>query len=126
LLLIVATLARLIQGLILFSTILGVFFLWEVYPLLPSFVFDAIAFGWVLWVIDSALTFVRPKLSYYLGLLLAFLTLAATLSQPEHYSLVGSGNLEAAATLIAGSSAQIAIILAVSYLLFARKGGVST
>jgi hypothetical protein len=113
----------LIQGLILFSTVLGVLFLWQVYTLLPSFVFDAIAFGWVLWVVDSVLTFVRPNVSYYLAVLLAFLTLAATLSQPEHYSLVGSGNLEAAATLIAGSSAQVAIILAVSYRLFARRSG---
>jgi hypothetical protein len=118
----VASTARLIQGLILFSTVLGVLFLLQVYTLLPSFVFDAIALGWVLWVVDSALTFVRPSLSRYLALLLAFLTLAATLSQPEHYSLVGSGNLEAAATLIAGSSAQVAIIVAVSYRLFKRKG----
>jgi len=111
----VASTDRLIQGLILFSTVLGVFFLWEVSSLLPSFVFDAIAFGWVLWVIDSVLTFLRPNVSYYMGLLLAFLTLGATLSQPEHYSLIGSGNLEAAATLIVGSSAQIAIIIAVAY-----------
>ena len=113
--------SRLIQGLILFSTVLGVFFLWQVYTLLPSFVFDALAFGWVLWVIDSALTFARPNVSYYLGVLLALLTLTATLSQPEHYSLVGSGNLEAAATLIVGSSAQVAIILAVVYRLLAGR-----
>ena len=114
---------RVIQALILFSTILGVFFLWQVYPLLPSFVFDAIAFGWVLWVVDSVLTFLRPNASIYLGLLLAFLTLAATLSQPEHYALLGSGDLEAAATLIVGSSAQVAIILAVAYRLFAGRRG---
>ena len=114
---------RVIQVLILFSTILGVFFLWQVYPLLPSFVFDAIAFGWVLWVVDSVLTFLRPNASIYLGLLLAFLTLAATLSQPEHYALLGSGDLEAAATLIVGSSAQVAIILAVAYRLFAGRRG---
>jgi len=119
----VANTDRVIQVLILFSTILGVFFLWQVYPLLPSFVFDAIAFGWVLWVVDSVLTFLRPNASIYLGLLLAFLTLAATLSQPEHYALLGSGDLEAAATLIVGSSAQVAIILAVAYRLFAGRRG---
>jgi len=119
----VANTDRVIQVLILFSTILGVFFLWQVYSLLPSFVFDAIAFGWVLWVVDSVLTFLRPNASIYLGLLLAFLTLAATLSQPEHYALLGSGDLEAAATLIVGSSAQVAIILAVAYRLFAGRRG---
>ena len=114
---------RVIQGLILFSTILGVFFLWQVYSILPPFVFDAIAFGWVLWVVDSALTFLRPNVSMYLGLLLAFLTLAATLSQPEHYALLGSGDLDAAATLIVGSSAQVGIILTVAYRLFAGRRG---
>ena len=114
---------RVIQGLIIFSTILGVFFLLQVYSLLPTFVFDAIAFGWVLWVIDSTLTFLRPNISIYLGLLLAFLTLAATLSQPEHYSLLGSGDVEAAATLVVGSSAQVGIILAVAYRLFAGRRG---
>lgn len=114
---------KLIQGLILFSTLLGVFFLWEVYPLVPSFVFDFLATGWVAFVIDSALTFVKPRVSYYLGLVLALLTLAATLSQPEHYSLVSSGNLEATITLILGSSAQIAIVLAVVYYALGERKG---
>jgi len=111
----VANSGKLIQGLILFSTLFGVLFLWEVYPLLPTSVFEVLTFGWVLWVIDSLLTFVRPKVSHYLGLVLALITMAATLSQPEHYSLVASGDLEATATLVVGTTAQIILVLAVIY-----------
>jgi hypothetical protein len=111
----VASIGRLIQTLILFSTILGIFFLWEVYSLLPSFVFDFLALGWFLFLVDSVLTFVRPRISYFLGLVLAILTLAASIPQPEHYSLIASGNVEATVTLILGSSAQAGIIVSVAY-----------
>ncbi|HEY6282751.1 MAG TPA: hypothetical protein VIW22_02375 [Nitrososphaerales archaeon] len=90
---------RAIQGLILFSTILGAFFLWQVYPLLPALAFDLVAFGWVLFLLDSILTFVKPRASYYLGLVLGLVTLGETLSQQTHYALIASGNLTATATL---------------------------
>jgi hypothetical protein len=115
---------KIVQVLIIFSTVFGAFFLWEVYSLLPSFVFDFLAFGWFLFLVDSVLTFVRPGLSYYLGLVLAILALAATFSQPEHYSLIQSGNLEATATLLIGSVAQVAIVVTVLYRILAgRRGG---
>lgn len=104
---------RLIQGLVLFSTLLGVFFLFEVYPLLPGPVFGFLTVGWLLFVFDSLLTFIRSRLSFYFGFVLAILTLAATLSQPEHYSLVASGNLVATATLLLGSAAQVGLVILV-------------
>ena len=116
-----SALARMIQGLILFSTLLGVVFLWQVYTLLPATAFDFVAVGWGLFVVDSALTFLRPKASYYLGLVLAVLALGETLSQPEHYALVGSGNLLAAATLVFGSLAQALLIIAVGYYLVSER-----
>ena len=116
---------KLIQALILFSTLFGVLFLWEVYDLVPAFVLQLLAFGWVLWVIDSLLTFARPRVSHYFGLLLALLTLAATLSQPEHYSLVASGDLEATATLIVGSVAQVSLIVMVVYRYALARGRAS-
>ena len=67
----VPSITRVIQALILSSAVLGVFFLWEAYPLLPPDVFYALTFGWLLFVFDGALTFVRPRVSYYLGLALA-------------------------------------------------------
>jgi hypothetical protein len=115
-------LTRAIQGLILFSTLLGVFFLWQVYPLLPTDVFVFVATGWVLFVVDSVLTFLRPRVSYYLGLVLAVLALGATLSQPEHYALVEGGNLAATATIVLGSIAQALLItLVVLYLVLERR-----
>ena len=72
-------------------------------------------------MIDSALTFLRPKASYYLGLALGVLALVATLSQPEHYFLVASGNLLPAATIILGSLAQVLLIILASYYLVSQR-----
>jgi hypothetical protein len=115
------SLPRAIQGLILFSTLLGIFFLWQAYPLLPRDVFEILTFGWALFAIDSVLTFLRPKVSYYLGLVLAAIALFETLSQPEHYSLVESGNLPATVTLVLGSTAQALLIILVGYFLISRR-----
>ena len=116
-----ATIPRMIQGLIIFSALLGVAFLWQAYPLLPSEVFDILAFGWFLFVVDSVLTFVRPLASYVLGLVLALIALSQTLSQPEHYALVESGNLPATLTLVLGSAAQALLIVFIGYYLLARR-----
>ncbi len=102
--------ARVIQGLIVFSAILGVFFLWQAQPLLPPDVFDILTLGWLLFVVDSVLTFVRPKISYYLGLVLAIVALSETLTQPEHYALVENGNIPATIILVLGSVAQALLI----------------
>jgi len=108
--------AKLIQGLIIFSAVLGVFFLWQAQPLLPPDVFDILTFGWLLFVADSILTFVRPRVSYYIGLVLAIIALSETLTQPEHYALVENGNVPATLILVLGSVAQALLI--VSVLLF--------
>ena len=102
---------------ILFSTALGVFFLWQAYPLLPTDVFYILLLGWGLFAFDSALTFVRPRLSYYLGFVLAAVALIETLTQPEHYALVENGNMPATATLVLGSVSQALIIGLVGYYL---------
>ncbi|HKT22239.1 MAG TPA: hypothetical protein VJR06_06520 [Nitrososphaerales archaeon] len=116
-------LTRAIQGMILFCTLFGVAFLYEVYPVLPSFVFDAVAFGWVLFVVDSALTFVRPNASYYLGLVLAVVAFGATVSQPEHYALIASGDVAATVTIIVGSAAEVILaVLVILFVLSGRKG----
>jgi hypothetical protein len=112
---------RAIQGLILFSTVLGVFFLWQVYPLLPAIAFDFVAVGWALFLVDSILTFVRPRASYYLGLTLGILALGETLSQQAHYALITSGNLTATATLVLGSASQAILIILVVYYVIARR-----
>jgi len=112
---------KVIQGLIVFSTVLGVFFLWQAHPLLPSDVFYALAFGWTLFVVDSALSFIRPKVSYYLGLVLAVVALGETLSQPEHYALVEGGNVPATIILVLGSAAQALLIGFVLFYLVSER-----
>ena len=112
---------RVIQGLIVFSAVLGVAFLWQAYPLLPTDVFEILAFGWFLFVVDSVLTFVRPLASYVLGLVLALIALSQTLSQPEHYAIIESGNVPGTVTLVLGSAAQALIIVFVGYFLVARR-----
>ncbi len=112
---------RAVQGLILFSTLLGVAFLWQAFPLLPRDVFYILLFGWALFAVDSALTFVRPRASYILGLVLAAIALTETVSQPEHYALVENGNLPATLTLVSGSVAEALLIILVVYYLFTER-----
>jgi len=114
--------ARLVQYLIIFSAILGVFFLWQAHPLLPPDVFDILTFGWLLFVVDSILTFVRPRFSYYFGLVLAIIALGETLTQPEHYALVEGGNVPATIILVLGSAAQALLIVSVLwFIIFERR-----
>ena len=116
------SLAKAIQGVILFSTIFGAFFLYEVYPLVPAFVFDGVAVGWALFLVDSILTFLRPRISFYLGMALAVAALAATLSAPEHYQLIAGGNVPATATLVVGWGSEVLLIVLVGiYIMDLRK-----
>ncbi len=115
------TAARSAQALIIFSTVLGVFFLWQAQPLLPQGVFYVLALGWLLFVADSILTFFRPRAAYYLGLVLAVIALGETLSQPEHYALVENGNVSATVILILGSVAQALLIASVAWYIFSER-----
>lgn len=116
-----SSVTKVLQGLILFSTVLGIVFLWQAYSVLPSVAFDFIAFGLVLFAVDSVLTFVRPAASYYLGLVLAAVALFETLSQPAHFALVTSGNLLASATIVLGSSAEILLIAFAAYYVVSER-----
>jgi hypothetical protein len=113
--------AKVVQGLIIFSAILGVFFLWQAQPLLPPDVFEILTFGWLLFVVDSILTFVRPRISYYLGLVLAIIALSETLTQPEHYALVENGNVPATIILVLGSAAQAMLIGSVLWYVISER-----
>ena len=111
-----------IQPLIIFSTLLGLVFLWQAYPLLPADAFGFVAFGWVLFALDSFLTFIRPRVSYYLGLVLAALALLETLSQPAHFAVVTGGNVLATATIVLGTAAELLLVVfAAKYVISERK-----
>jgi hypothetical protein len=106
---------RAIQLLIIFSTLLGIAFLWVANGVLPGAVFDFIAIGEAAFAIDSVLTFARPVWSYYLGLVLAVLALTVSLPQSAHYALIETGQVVQASIFIVGSAAQALIILFVIY-----------
>jgi hypothetical protein len=107
--------AKVIQGLIIFSVVLGILFLAQVYTLVPSFVFEFVTVGWVLFVVDMVLSFVRPRISYLLAFVLAVLALAASLPQAAHYAFIQYGDLLPAATFILGSVAQVFLLVLVPY-----------
>jgi hypothetical protein len=117
-----SSLTRAIQGVILFCTLFGIAFLYEVHTVLPTFVFDLVTFGWAMFVVDSALTFVRPRVSYFFGLVLAVLALLATLSQPAHYQLIASGDIPATATIVVGSISEVTLIVLVAYFALTQRG----
>lgn len=106
---------RAIQLLVLFSVLLGIVFLWQVSSLLPSMAFEFVATGWVLFVVDGALTFVRPRTAYYLAWILALLALGTSLPQSAHFAFIQEGALLPSLTFIAGSAAQLLLIVLVPY-----------
>ena len=113
--------ARAIQVLIVGSVLLGVALLFEINSLVPWFVFDFIALGWALFVVDSVLTFVRPALSYYFGLVLAVLALSASLPQSAHWAFIEEGLLIPSAIFITGSVMQVLIVILVLYYAFSVR-----
>lgn len=111
-----------IQALVFLSVILGVLFLAQAYNAVPSLVFEFVAVGWVLFVVDAALTLVRPRLAYGFALVLAILALASSLPQSSHWGFVSAGDLLPAFTFLAGSAIEVVLILvALYYFLVARK-----
>ncbi len=104
-----------IQASVFLSVILGILFLVQAYNVVPSFVFEFVAVGWVLFVIDGVLTFLRPRESYALALVLAILALGSSLPQSSHWAFIGNGDILPAFTFLAGSVVQVVLIILVVY-----------
>ncbi len=112
---------RAVQSLVVFSAVLGVPFLLEVNGLLPAAAFDFVFAGWVLFVVDAFLTFLRPVPAYALAFVLAILALASSLPQSAHYGLIESGELLQAATFVLGSAAQVLLLVLVPLYFLGRR-----
>lgn len=111
-----------IQALVYFSVALGVVFLAQVYDLLPSAVFDVIALGWVLFVVDAVLLSFRPRAARVLALALALLALASSLPQSAHYAFIEAGEVLPSLTFILGSAAQVLLVILVPADLIRGRG----
>lgn len=103
--------AEAIKWLVYFSVALGVVFLVQAYSLLPADVFDFIATGWALFVVDAVLLSFRPALAYYLAFALAVLALASSLPQSAHYAFIEAGEVLPSLTFILGSAAQALLVV---------------
>ena len=119
-----ASLGRAVQALIIFSALLGAVFLVEVYGNVPMLLFEIVAVGWIFFVADSIMTFVRPRVSYMMGFALALLTLLGSLPESSHYAFLAQGEYLQGATFILGSGAQFALLVLVPYYFYKHRGAV--
>ncbi len=116
------TLKSLTRFLIYASILLGATLLVELYAVVPVWLFYSILAGWVAYLITAVAIAKDLKIAYPLSLVLAILTLAVSLPQPEHHSLVEAGPSPASVTFIVGSVLQVAVVLTVSsYLVLTRR-----
>jgi hypothetical protein len=116
------TLKTITRFLIYASILLGAILLVELYAVVPVWLFYSVLAGWVAYLITAVAIAKDLKIAYPLSLILAILTLAVSLPQPEHHSLVEAGPSPASVTFIVGSVLQVAVILTVSsYLVLTRR-----
>jgi hypothetical protein len=104
-----------IQVSVLLSVVLGVLFLVQAYGVVPSFVFEFVAVGWVLFVVDAVLTFRYPRPAYALALFLAVIALVSSLPQSSHWAFIANGDVLPASTFLAGSAVQVVLVVLVLY-----------
>ena len=107
--------------LIYVSVALGVVLLPQLYGLVPVWLFSSVLVGWLAYVVVAVLAAKGRSIAYPLALVLAVLTLAVSLPQPEHYSFVEAGFSLASSTFIVGSAVQVALLILTPIYLFRRK-----
>ena len=101
------------------SIILGIALLAQLYSIVPSWLFYPVVAGWIAYFVVGIAVTLRVGAAYPVSLVLAVLTLAVSLPQPEHYSL---GASLATLTFLAGSILQIGVIVSVArYLMLKRR-----
>jgi len=114
-------LRALTHWLIYSSVILGLLLLLQLYAIVPSWLFYSVLAGWIAYVITAIAVAKGLRVSYPVSLTLAVLTLAVSLPQPEHSSLLQAGISFAWVTFVAGSILQVGVILSVSIYLFETR-----
>ena len=122
-------LKRMANWLIYASVILGAILLAQLYLLsVPSFLFSSILAGWILYLIVAVAIAKGRNKAYPAALILAIVTLAVSLPQPEHLSLAEAGPTLASLTFIAGSILQVGVIVLVasSIIMERRRNRITT
>jgi hypothetical protein len=105
------------------SVIVGAALLIQLYLLsVPSWLFDSILAGWMMYVVASIALATGRVRAYPLVLVLAIVTLSVSLPQPEHVSLAEAGLTIASVTFIVGSLLQVGVIILISsFLILDRR-----
>jgi len=115
-------LKRIANLLIYASVVLGVALLAQLYLLnVPSWLLYSILAGWLLYLITAVAVAAGREKGYPVALVLAIVTLAVSLPQPEHYSLADAGPTLASITFLAGSLLQIGVIAIISYSMLLKR-----
>ena len=79
----------------------------QLYDLAPSGLFYFVLIGWLLYLAIAIGTGVGRELAHPSAMALSILTLLASIPQPEHYSLVSSGDVVAALLSLQGQPSKL-------------------
>jgi lysylphosphatidylglycerol synthetase-like protein (DUF2156 family) len=100
---------------------MGVVLVPQLFGLVPTWLFLSVLVGWLAYLIVAILVAKRRSFAYPVALILAILTLAVSLPQPEHYSFIEAGASLAASTFIIGSVLQILLLILIPVYLYRKK-----
>ena len=92
------------------------------WAVVPPWLLDSLLTGLVLYAAAAALAYRGVAAGYWLGLVLAFVTLAVSAPAPAHLMFIARGMVLESAVFILGSLAQILYIaLFIKYTLLRRR-----
>ena len=107
-----SNLLRWANWLIYASVALGILLIAQLYSLRVSLaLLIPLIVGWVVYLILAILVWSGHSSAYLAALILAIVTLAVSLPQPEHLSLAEAGATLASITFILGSILQLGVIV---------------
>ena len=110
-----------IDVLVYLSVVLGVVLLYQVYCSAPQWLFIAVLVGWLAYLVVAVLVASERRVAYPLAFVMSIITLAGSLSSPEHFAFVQAGISLASLTFLIGSAFQIALIILIPILLLRKK-----
>jgi len=115
-------LKRIANLMIYASVVLGLVLIAQLYLLkVPAFLLYSIMTGWAVYVLVAIAAATRRNKAYPAAIVLAIVTLAVSLPQPEHLSLTEAGPTLASLTFIIGSILQVGVILASSQIILNER-----
>ena len=104
------------------SVVLGILLLAQLYALRVSLaLLIPILAGWILYLIVAIAVWTGRSKAYPAALILAIVTLAISLLQPQHLSLAEAGLTLASFTFILGSILQVGVIILIGYSIIAAR-----